>query len=149
MKIAIINLKSYEEFKNIIEHIETLEKEIINVKISLFIDKQYEQDFLHLDEKYDLCTLDMKDMNILDLKFKLDKIKYYAREKYDIAIDTQGTLKTSIIAYLLSGRTAGFKISGFKGYLATLLYDEKIDRKDEIPSISMKKLLSKPFGFSS
>ena len=148
MKIAIINLQTYNEFEEILPCLEVLSKEIIDAKIDLFIEKQYEEDFLHLDTKYTLCTLDMKDMNILDLKFKIDKIRYYSLSKYDIAVDTQGSFKTSLITYLLCGRTAGYKKSGFISYLSSLFYDEKIifDAKEKDKNI--KNLLSNPFGFS-
>ena len=149
MKIAIINLNSYKEFEEILPSIQKLEDEIINANIDIFIDKQYENDFLHLDEKYTICTLDMSDMNILDLKFKIDKIRYHALSKYDIAVDTQGSFKTALTTYLLCGRTAGFKKSGFIGYLTSLFYDEKVSFSNTKYKENIKNLLSKPFGFSS
>ena len=148
MKIAIINLRTYNEFEEILPCLEVLSQEIIGAKIDLFIEKQYEEDFLHLDTKYTLCTLDMKDMNILDLKFKIDKIRYYSLSKYDIAVDTQGSFKTSLITYLLCGRTAGYKKSGFISYLSSLFYDEKIIFDIEAKDKNIKNLLSNPFGFS-
>jgi len=149
MKIAIINLNSYEDFKDILPYLEILEDEIINVQIDLFIDKQYENDFLHLNEKYQLCTLDMNEIRILDIKFKLDKIRYHSLSKYDIAVDTQGSFKTAITTYLLCGRTAGFKKSGFNAFLTSLFYDEKVIYENTTYSENIKKLLSKPFGISS
>ena len=149
MKIAIINLNSYKEFEEILPFIQKLEDEIIDANIDIFIDKQYENDFLHLSDKYEISTLDMQDMNILDLKFKIDKIRYHALSKYDIAVDTQGSFKTALTTYLLCGRTAGFKKSGFMGYIISLFFDEKISYENISYSENIKELLSKPFGLNS
>jgi hypothetical protein len=126
-----------------------LDYEIINPQIDIYIEKEYENDFLHLNKKYEICTLDMKDMNILDLKFKLDKIRYHSLSRYDIAVDTQCSFKTALTTYLLSGRTAGYKVSGLIGYITSLFYDEKIDINDNNSAENIKRLLSVPFGFTA
>ena len=71
------------------------------------------------------------------------KLFYYGKTKYDIAVDTEGSLKSAIVSYILSGRTSGFKLKS----LATLFYDEKIYiPKHYTKQQKVKQLLIETFG---
>ena len=149
MKIAIVNLSNIDELEYTLENIHYIYEELIDPQIDIFIERKYNSYFEEIEVPYTIQTIIMENINILDLKLKYDSIRYYSKSKYDLAIDTQGTLKTAIITYLLSGRTAGIKFSGFKNKIISLFYDEKIDiskltNKNDI----IKKILSKPFGYT-
>jgi ADP-heptose:LPS heptosyltransferase len=147
MKIAIINLSDYEELKYTIDAIEKLIPNIIDPQIDLFIQKELASKFEDLDTRYNINPIDLKDLKLFDLKINFDNLSYYAKTNYDIALDTQGSFKTSLITYILAGKTAGFKLNGFVGWVASLFYDEKINTSDLTKKRDMvERLLSKPFA---
>ena len=143
MKIAIVNLSDIDELQYTINFLKVIEENIIDANIDLFVEKEV-MDKITIKEDYiTIIPLEMKKISIFDMKIKLDNLLYYGKTAYDIAIDTQGTLKTAIITYILSGRTAGFKLRN----IATLFYDEKINISNEKNKKNqVEKLLSEPFG---
>lgn len=150
MNIAIINLSDIEELKYTLDCLEFIDKEIIDPKIDIFtnhnLDEQVENKYIR-----DLIPLRLYDLKLQDLNPRYINIKYYGKHnKYNIAVDTECTWKSAITTYLLSGRTAGFKKSGLKGYLISKLYDETIvyDNKKDKKLLTFE-LLSKTFGFEN
>jgi len=149
MKIAILNLSNNGEISYTLNYLEKIHNEIIDASIDLFIHK--DQVNLIKDNKYinQVIPLDMDRLNIFNFKSKLDTLKYYTKNKYNIAIDTQGTLKSSFFTYNLSGKTAGFKRNSLFGLIASNFYDEKISIKSKIEQDEQTyKLFSKTFGFN-
>ncbi len=149
MKIAIINLNSFEELQSTILAIEDIYQNIIDPQIDLYIQKEELKHFENIDTLFNIIPLMMDNIKLFDIKIKYDNIRYYAKHNYDIAIDTQGDSKSAIITYLLSGRTAGYKfVSGYSKYVS-YFYDEKVDVKDILTDEEkVKKLFSKVFGYS-
>ena len=148
MRVAILNLCNNDEINYTLDCLEEINNQIIGVKIDLFVHK--EQQTLVQNNKYinQVIPLDMDSLNIFNIKSKLDAFKYYTRNKYNIAIDTQGSLKSAFLIYNLTGKTAGFKYNSLKGLIISNFYDEKTILK----SIVEKKektfeLFSNTFGF--
>ena len=147
MKIAIINLEDDTQLHYINEAINILIKDIIDPQVDLFIQKEYSNFFDNKDIKYTVNPIDMKSLNIFDMKMRYDNLRFYAKNGYDIAIDTQGTPKSSFITYILAGRTAGYKLTGFSGWCSSLFYDESIKISDlNTQEEKIKRLLTKPLG---
>jgi len=143
MKIAIVNLSDIDELQYTINFLKVIEENIIDANIDLFVEKEVANKITIKEDYITIIPLEMKKISIFDMKIKLDNLLYYGKTAYDIAIDTQGTLKTAIITYILSGRTAGFKLRN----IATLFYDEKINISNEKNKKNqVEKLLSEPFG---
>jgi len=148
LKIAIFNLSPIEELKYTIDCLDKIKEEIIDAQIDLFVDKN-NLEFIHNNKNiHEIIPLDLKDINIFNLKNKYDIVNYYNKNKYNIAIDTQGTLKSAFFNYQLTGKTAGFKQKGLKNTFISKFYDETI----ELISVVEKKqktkdLFTKIFGF--
>lgn len=148
MRIAIVNLLDYDKLQDTIKAIEAIYENVIDAQVDLFIAKNVVSHFEGKEYKFNINPLQVNEVKVSDLKIKLDNLLYYSKSKYDIAIDTHGSLKTAFITYLLAGRTAGYKLSGIKGYIFSLFYDEKIKISDLTTKEDMvKRVLSKPFGF--
>ena len=148
MKIAIVNLEDYEQLKYTLDAIEIMIPNIIDPQIDIFIQKDLASKFIDIDTPYNINPIDLRNLKLFDLKLNFDNLTYYSRTNYDIAIDTQGSFKTAIIAYILAGRTAGFKLNGFQGWASSLFYDENIKISDLTTKEEMvKRVLSKPFGY--
>ena len=95
--------------------------------------------------------LNLKNLQFIDLNLKYSQLKSYSKMyKYHIAVDTEGSVKSALAVYLLSGRTAGFKRAGLKGYLISKLYDEVIPYDDTKGKRELTfNLLAKTFGFEN
>jgi len=148
IKIAILNLEDITQLQYTINCLEKIHQEIIGVKIDMFIDKQ-NLEFIH-DNKFieNIIPLDLNNINIFNFKNKYDSVNYYNKNKYHIAVDTQGTLKSAFFNYQLTGKTAGFLYPSLKGKIISNFYDEKVELKSIIEKEEKTKiLLSHTFGF--
>ena len=114
------------------------------------------------DHDYDTCvyfcnmvetcphSLDLIALFLCKYAYDRELAIFSKNNKYHIAVDTEGSFKSAVSAYLLSGKTAGFRRSGFKGYLISKLYDETIlfDNTKDVKILTFE-LLAKTFGFEN
>lgn len=148
MNIAIVNLQDSSEVQAIIQCLPFINEEIINPNIDIFCD-HYPTENLELDSITHIFPLHASKFRLLDLNLYYSKLRSHAKKgKYDIAVDTEGSLKSALSNYLLSGKTAGFQKEGFMGKIISKLYDETIPydntkTQEELTFI----LLAKTFGF--
>jgi len=148
LKIAILNLEDKIQLQDTIDCLPKIKDELIDATIDIFVDKS-NLEFLK-DNKFinNIIPLDLNNLNIFNFKNKYNHISYYSKNKYNIAVDTQGTLKSAFFNYSLSGKTAGFKKDGFINSIISRFYDEKVELKSIIEKKEKTKvLLSKTFGF--
>jgi ADP-heptose:LPS heptosyltransferase len=148
MKIAILNLGSEDELNYTLQCLSTIHNEIISAQIDMFVDKKQA---IKLKDNHlinQVIPLDMDDLNIFNLKNKLNNLQYYTKNQYNIAVDTQGTLKSAFLTYNLAGKTAGFKHSSFKGLLISRFYDEQIKIISFVEKkYKTKELFAHTFGY--
>lgn len=150
MKIALINFTSLESLQPAIDCFDKMNEEIIDLNIDIYSEENYMdelEDNKYVKENYPQF---LNGLSLLDYRDKYKNLRYHAKQnKYDISIDTECTLKSALVTYLISGRTAGFRLNTIGGkIMAKLFYDECVDIQDksEIES-KTKLLLSKPFGY--
>ena len=150
LKIAIFNLEDISKLQDTIDCLAKIKEEIIDAKIDLFIDKnntQYLQNNPYINE---IIPLDLNHINIFNFKSKYESVSYYSKNKYNIAVDTQGSFKSAIFNYSLTGKTAGFNQKGFLNIFLSRLYDEQVKLISQIEKKEKTKLLlSKTFGFEA
>ena len=148
MNIAILNLSDIHEVQYSIDCMQKMHDEIISCKIDLYVDIQVEKQIKDTSLINEIIPLDLQNLNIFNFKNRYSLMKYYSRNRYHIAIDTQGTFKSSLFNYFLAGKTAGFQRLGYKNTFITLLYDEKIELIHEMDKeYKTKLILSETFGF--
>jgi ADP-heptose:LPS heptosyltransferase len=149
MNIALVNLEDIKELSYTLDCLEFIDIEIIDAQIDLFTETNLE-DAIEKNFIRNIFPLRCKNIRFSDLNLKFTAIRYYAKHyKYDIAVDTECTLKSALITYFLSGRTAGFKEAGFLGYIKSKFYDEVlvVDTKKDKKTLTFE-LLKKTFGFN-
>jgi ADP-heptose:LPS heptosyltransferase len=150
LNIAILNLKELDELNYTIDCLKFIDTEIIDANIDIFTGYDF-SDTIKNSYIRNLFKLDISDIKVADLSARYSQIRSYSRfYKYDIAIDTECSFKTAIIAYLLSGKTAGFKKRGFLGYVISKFYDEIVpyDKSKDKKELTFE-LLKKVFGFEN
>ena len=148
LKIAIFNIEHIDTLQYTIDCLQKIHEELIDAQIDLFIDKKNLK-YLN-DNKYihKLIPLDLGHITIFNVKNKYSSVSYYSKNKYNIAVDTQGDFVSAILNYSLTGKTAGFKQKGFINTLFSRLYDETVELKSIVEKEEKTKiLLSKTFGF--
>ncbi len=150
MNIAILNLQEIEELNYTLDCLQFIDAEIIDAQIDIFtgydLSEQVNNTYIN-----HIFPLYLKDLSFNDISIKYSQIRAYAKlGKYHIAVDTECTLRSAIVTYFLSGRTAGFKKAGLKGYFISKLYDEVIpyDATKEKRELTFE-LLAKTFGFDT
>jgi len=148
LKIAIFNIEDIEQLQYTLDCLPRIHEELIDAQIDLFLNKKnleftHENKFIHK-----LIPLDLDNINIFNFLNKYDSVNYYNNNKYNIAVDTQGTFKSAFFNYQLTGKTAGFKKPGLKNKFISRFYDEKVELASIIEKEEKTKLLlSKIFGF--
>jgi ADP-heptose:LPS heptosyltransferase len=148
MKIAILNLENNNDLNFTLDCLETIHKEIISAKIDIFIHKNQKHKLNDNKLVTTVIPLDMDDLNIFNLKNKLNSLSYYSKSKYNIAIDTQGNFKSALLTYNLAGKTSGFQYPGIKAKLISNFYDETIAISSNLEKKEKtKELFSNTFGF--
>ena len=150
LKIAIFNLEEISKLQYTLDCLPLIHKELIDAQIDLFIDKENYK-YIHDNKSiHKIIPLELNNINIFNFKNKYDSVDYYSNNKYNIAIDTQGTFKSAFFTYNITGKTAGFQKAGFINRLISNFYDEKIELKSIVEKQEKTKiLLSKIFGFEN
>ena len=149
LKVAILNLESQDKLQYTLNCLYRIKEELIDSQIDLFIDKN-NLEFASKNQYINqIIPLSLNNTTIFNFKSQYDSVSYYSRNKYHIAIDTQGCFKTAAFNYSLSGKTAGFKKLGLLNNLISyLFYDEKVKLSSIVEKEEKTKvLLSKTFGF--
>ncbi len=148
MNITIVNLQDSSEIQTIIECLPFINEEIINPNIDIYCN-HYPTENLESNSFAHIFPLHASQFRLADLNLYYSKLKSHAKKgKYDIAVDTEGSLKSALSTYLLSGKTAGFQKEGFMGKIISKLYDETIPYNNTQTKRELTfKLLAKTFGF--
>ena len=78
---------------------------------------------------------------------EIEKIKTYAKKKYDLVIDAQGLIKSAITAKLLGKKIAGFSKNSIREGVASYLYTQKIEIAYSANTIDRNaKVMSEPLN---
>lgn len=152
MKIAIINFEEYEKLQDTLENLQYIHKDVIDAKIDLFCNDKVALDE-RLKENLEIRNIypqKTDDLNLLNIQGKYKSLRYYTKlNSYNIALDTQGSLLSSIVTYLLAGNTGGFIKQSFYNKITSKLYDERTHYDPNDNKKSIYNLFSKTFGFES
>ena len=149
MKIAIINLESYEKLETTLSYIQNIHDDVIGAEIDLYCD-----DKVALDERLqnnplfkNIYPQKFDNLSVFNFRAKYKSLRYYTKiNRYNIALDTQNTFLSAFVTYILSGHTGGIIEKNFDGYLKKkFFYDEYVELTDK--KESLYNLFSKAFGF--
>jgi len=123
-KIAIVRLSALGDIVNSAVVLQFIKEKYPSAKIEWVIEKSFATILESLDEIDTVHTIDLKKVKKeKDFKLLLHTIKQLrALKDFDIIIDIQGLLKSSIVARLLGKNTHGFDKNSIRESLASLLY---------------------------
>lgn len=121
MNIAIIKLSSLGDIIHACPSIALIKKYVKNAHISWFADVRFGEVLKHCALIDELILLSLKDKNYKQ-SFKI--LKQY-HNKFELIIDLQGLIKSSIVARILGKNIYGFSFKSAKEGLSSVLYAHK------------------------
>lgn len=150
-RLAIVKLSAMGDIIHAMVSLQYIKKNYPNIKIDWFVEKSFSsvlQNNPHIDNIYELDLKSIKkDKTQLISQIKL--VKQYSKNEYDLIIDAQGLIKSSLVSKLLGKNRAGFGKESIREKLASSLYKIKIDIAYDENTIDRNvKVLSNPLGFN-
>lgn len=126
MKIAIVKLSALGDIVHAMVALQFIKRHDPAISIDWIVEERFVgvlQDNPHLDR---ILTVNLKALkNNKRLFFReLQKIRGYARRRYDLVIDAQGLIKSAVTARLLGKRVAGFDAASVRERAASWFYSE-------------------------
>ena len=150
MKIAIVKLSAMGDIIHAMVALQYLKKQCSNIQIDWIVESAFAQ---VLENNPDINTIYR--VNIKNIKkdklsiFKQVKlIRKIAHNNYDLVIDAQGLLKSSLVSKLLGSKIAGFDKNSIREGIASSFYNNKVNIDYDKNAIDRNvKVLSTPLGF--
>jgi len=118
-----------------------------NIKIDWIVEQGFAQVLEHNPHIDKVLPVNLKAIKTDKLTFfrEIKKIKTYAKNNYDLVIDAQGLIKSSITAKLLGKKIAGFSKESIREGVASYFYNHKVEIAYEANAIERNvKVLSEP-----
>ena len=152
-KIAIIKLSAIGDIIHCMVVLQYIKKAFPNVKIDWIVESALSGILKDNPDINNILTVNLKEIkkNRWKLFNQIKLILGYSSNNYDLVIDAQGLLKSSIVAKLLKSKVVGFDKDSIREKIATLFYDKKvsiaydqniIDRNIKIFSSSLNFIVS-------
>lgn len=147
MKVAIVKLSAMGDIIHAMVALQYIKKIEPNIKIDWIVEQGFKQvleDNPHIDN---ILTLNLKAIknNPLDIFKEIKKVRGYAKNRYDLVIDAQGLLKSSITAKFLGKNRAGFSKTSIREGVASYFYGQKVEIAYDANTIDRNvKVISQP-----
>jgi len=129
MKIAIVKLSALGDIIHSMIVLQFIRVKYSNIKIDWIVEKSFVQILENNPDISNILPVELKSIkkskkNIFtQIKF----IKQYSNNNYDMVIDAQGLIKSSLVAKLLKGKiTIGFNKYSIKESIASIFYNKTV-----------------------
>jgi len=133
MKICIVKLSAMGDIIHSMVVLQFIKKQLPKTQINWIVEESFKgilENHPHIDNILPINLKSIKN-NKLAILEQIKQINNYAKNNYDLVIDAQGLLKSSIVSMILGRRIVGSKIVGFdkdsiRESIASWFYDEKV-----------------------
>lgn len=149
-KIAIVKLSAMGDIIHSMIALQFIKKQYPHLIIDWFVEESFSavlETNPHISSVY---TINLKSLKKDKKNFfaELKKIKNYSKNSYDLIIDAQGLIKSSLVSKLLGKNIAGFDKDSIREKMASLLYKKKVNIPYSSNAILRNaKVLSNPLDF--
>ncbi len=128
MKIAIVKLSALGDIIHSASVLQFVKYYIPDAEIHWIIEERFSAILDYNKDIDDIKKVNLKSLknNFLKLAHEIKKINNFAKSNYDIVIDLQGLLKSSIVSKMLSKNIAGYDKNSVREKISSLLYTKKI-----------------------
>lgn len=146
-KIAVVKLSSLGDIIHALPAFNLLKKQYPHSKITWVTEVaggRLLQNFLTTDEIY---IINFKGKNIAKKFKEAGRILKKQRRKFDLVIDFQGLIKSSILSFLIGKKRLGFHSKNLKEPVSSMFYSIQAELFDEKQHVIFKNIsLLKPIG---
>ena len=128
MKVAIVKLSAMGDIIHAMVALQYIKKANPTIQIDWIVEQGFAEVLKNNPHIDNILPLNLKAIkkDKLALFKELKKIKEYTQNSYDLVIDAQGLLKSSITAKLLGKRVAGFSKESIREGIASYFYHQKV-----------------------
>jgi heptosyltransferase-1 len=128
MKVAIVKLSAMGDIIHAMVVLQYIKEADPTIQIDWIVEQGFAEVLKNNPHIDNILPINLKAIkkDKLALFQEIKRVKEYAQNRYDLVIDAQGLLKSSITAKLLGKRVAGFSKESIREGLASYLYHQKI-----------------------
>lgn len=146
MHIAIIRLSALGDVVNSLVVVQFIKQNFPECKIDWICEKAFYGILEHNPELHAIHTVNLKEIkkkkNFTLVKALITKLR--SLPKYDLIIDMQGLIKSSLVSRFIKGPVAGYDKTSAREGLASFFYTKKVNLPYDINSIERNtKLIEK------
>jgi heptosyltransferase-1 len=138
--IAIIRLSSLGDILHAIPAFNLLRKQFPGSKISWFAENSGAELLKNVAGIDEIITLNLKVKGLFNKIKDILRIRSLYRKQFDLIIDFQGLLKSSVLAWILKGYSIGFGKENLKEPQARYFYKHQADPFDENNHVIFKNI---------
>lgn len=149
MKVAIVKLSAMGDIIHAMVALQYIKKSNPDLQIDWIVEQGFAavlEGNPHIDN---ILPVNLKAIKKDRFKIfqEIKRVKRYAQNHYDLAIDAQGLLKSAVTAKLLGKNRAGFSKDSIREGVASYFYTQKIEIAYDANTIDRNaKVMSKPLG---
>ncbi len=149
MKLAIVKLSAMGDIIHAMVALQFIKKFHPTIQIDWFVEKAFAKVLEynpHIDNIYTVHLKAIK-KDKLAIFSQIKLLRQYSKTNYDLVIDAQGLIKSSIVARLLGSSTAGFDKHSTREGFAAKFYKQQVSIAYEKNAIDRNvKVLCEPLG---
>jgi heptosyltransferase-1 len=143
MKIAIVKLSALGDIIHSAFVVQFIKEHIPEAKIDWIVEEGFASILEHNSDIDNIKKVNLKSIkgSFSNIFGEIKKLRVYAKENYDIVIDMQGLIKSSIASKILSSHVAGYDKNSTREGVASLFYSDKFDIPYHFNTIDRYRLL--------
>lgn len=149
MKIAIVKLSAMGDIVHAMVALQFMKAHNPTLQIDWIVEARFAELLNHQPDIHNVLTVDLKALKAkkAGLLKEIRQLRRYAARDYDLVIDAQGLLKSSITARLLGKNVSGFDAKSAREKAAAWFYHVKIACPYEANTIDRNAaVLAQPLG---
>ncbi len=149
MKLAIVKLSAMGDIIHSAFVLQFIKQKIPNIHIEWIVESSFAGILEHNKDIDFIKKLNLKSIkeDKSNIFREIKKVKAYAKEEYDLVIDLQGLVKSSIVSKLLGDNIIGYDKDSIREGVASYLYNQKFSIPYHLNTIDRYRLLvSKSLG---
>ncbi len=128
MRIAIVKLSALGDIIHAMVGLQFIKKTNPDIEIDWIVEAKFSEILRHNPDLSQVLTVNLQSIKQSKLKIfnEYRRIKRYAENYYDLVIDAQSLIKSSLVAKLLGGKVFGFDGVSSRESFAAFFYDQTV-----------------------
>lgn len=127
-KIAIIKLSAMGDIIHAMTTLQFIKKRYPNLKIDWFVESAFSEVLRNSPDIDNIIELNLKSIkkDKKEIFNQIKSVKKHSKNSYDLIIDAQGLIKSSLVSFFLGKNRAGFCKNSTREGVASFFYTNKI-----------------------